>query len=115
MSEISKTAHKQIQMTEKLLAYCAKYIELSDLDGEQIVSTFKPIQLKRKDYLLTEGKVCDFIAFLNTGIIRHFHIKDGNEITCDITLPNNFITDCIFRTMLTHLTNQVLYPRQHTH
>jgi hypothetical protein len=37
--------------------------------------------------------VCDFVAFLNSGVIRHYHIKDGNEITCDITLSNNFITD----------------------
>jgi len=80
-------------MTENLLTYCSKYIELSDLDKKQIVSKFKPVQLKRKDYLLTEGKVCDFVAFLNAGIIRHFHIKDGNELTCDITLPNNCITD----------------------
>jgi CRP-like cAMP-binding protein len=36
---------------------------------------------------------CDFIAFLNSGVIRHYHIKEGNEITCDITLQHNFITD----------------------
>lgn len=80
-------------MTENLFIYCSKHIKLSDLDKELIISTFKPVQLKRKEYLLSEGKVCDFVAFLNKGIIRHFHIKDGNEITCDITLSNNFITD----------------------
>jgi hypothetical protein len=36
---------------------------------------------------------CDFVAFLNSGVIRHYHIKNGNEITCDITLQGNFITD----------------------
>lgn len=80
-------------MTENLLNYCSKYIQLSELDRELIVSNFKQLKLKRKDFLLKEGKVCDFVAFLSSGVIRHFHTKDGNEITCDITLHNNFITD----------------------
>lgn len=80
-------------MTDNLLKYCSKYIQLTELDKKDIELNFKPIKLKRKDFLLKEGKICDFVAFLNSGIIRHYHIKDGNEITCDITLYNNFITD----------------------
>ena len=37
--------------------------------------------------------MCDFIAFVNSGVIRHYHLKNGKEITCDITLKNSFITD----------------------
>jgi CRP-like cAMP-binding protein len=80
-------------MHENLLQYFSKFIQLTQLDKEGIEQNFKPIKLKRKDFLLKEGMVCDFIAFLNSGVIRHYHIKDGNEITCDITLHNNFITD----------------------
>ncbi len=80
-------------MTGNLLNYCSKYIQLTELDKEHIISKFKQHILKRKDFLLKEGKVCDFVAFLNSGVIRHFHTKDGSEITCDITLHNNFITD----------------------
>ena len=80
-------------MTENLLKYCSKYIQLTELDKEDIEFNFKPIKLKRKDFLLKEGVICDFVAFLNSGVIRHYHIKDGNEITCDITLHSNFITD----------------------
>ena len=80
-------------MHENLLQYVSKFIQLTALDKEAIELHFKPIALKRKDFLLKENKVCDFVAFLNSGVIRHYHIKDGNEITCDITLNNNFITD----------------------
>jgi CRP-like cAMP-binding protein len=80
-------------MIDNLLNYCSKFIQLTDLDKKDIELNFKPIQIKRKDFLLKEGMVCDFIAFLYSGVIRHYHIKDGNEITCDITLRNNFITD----------------------
>lgn len=80
-------------MIDNLLNYCSKFIQFTDSDKNAIVLNFKTIKLKRKDYLLREGKVCDFVAFLNSGVIRHYHIKDDNEITCDITLQNNFITD----------------------
>jgi len=41
------------------------------------------------------GDNCDFIGFLNKGCIRHFHDKDGEEITCDISVENTFITEFI--------------------
>lgn len=81
------------RMIDNLLNYCSNFIQLTELDKEAIELNFKPIKLKRKDFLLKEGMVCDFVVFLNSGVIRHYHIKDGNEITCDITLHNNFITD----------------------
>lgn len=80
-------------MIENLLNYSSKFIQLTEFDKEAIELNFKPIKLKRKDFLLKEGVVCDFVAYLNSGVIRHYHVKDGNEITCDITLSNNFITD----------------------
>ena len=80
-------------MIDNLLNYCSKFIHLTALDKEAMELNFRSIKIKRKDYLLKKGMVCDFVAFLNLGVIRHFHIKDGNEITCDITLHDNFITD----------------------
>ena len=80
-------------MHTEIIKYCSEFIDLNPSDKDLITVNFKPIQLKRKSFLLEEGNVCDFIAFVNSGIIRHFHIKDGKEITCDITLPFSFITD----------------------
>ena len=80
-------------MTDKLLDYCSKYIQLTESDIDAIKLYFKVIKLRRKDFLLREGKVCDFVAFVNSGVIRHYYLKDGNEITCDITLAQTFITD----------------------
>jgi CRP-like cAMP-binding protein len=80
-------------MYDNLLNYCSSFIALSAIDKEAIELTFKQITIKRNDFLLKEGKVCDFIAFVNSGVIRHYHLKDGKEITCDITLKNSFITD----------------------
>jgi len=80
-------------MYENLINYCSSFIALSTIDKEAIALNFKHTTIKRNDFLLKEGKVCDFIAYLNSGVIRHYHLKDGKEITCDVTLKNSFITD----------------------
>jgi len=49
--------------------------------------------LNKKDFILKNGEVCDFIGFLSKGCIRHFHLKDGDEITCDISFENSFFTE----------------------
>ncbi len=49
--------------------------------------------MKKKAFLLQDDKVCDFIAFISEGSIRHFHIKDGVEKTCDISFDNSWVTD----------------------
>ena len=80
-------------MYENLISYCSRFIPLSSTDKEAIEFNFNPVTIKRNDFLLKEGNVCDFIAFVNSGVIRHYHLKDGKEITCDISLKNSFITD----------------------
>jgi CRP-like cAMP-binding protein len=80
-------------MTDQLKKYCKRFVNLTDDELQFIDKYFEPKTLNRKDFLLREGKVCNFIAFICSGTIRHFHIKDGEEKTCDISFENTFITD----------------------
>ena len=52
-----------------------------------------PQTIERKKYLLEEGEICRFIAFIVKGSVMHFHIKYGEEKTCDISFENSFITE----------------------
>lgn len=63
--------------------------------------------LNKKEFLLNNLEVCDFIAFLSKGCIRHFHTKDGNEITCDISFENSFITE--FNSFNTGVKSQISF------
>ena len=54
---------------------------------------FEPFSIKKRAFLLEYGAVCDFIGFLSQGCMRHFHIKDGEEITCDISFEGTFVTE----------------------
>jgi CRP-like cAMP-binding protein len=80
-------------MHNQLKTYCQNVVPLSDAELGLIDVYFEMKILKKKAFLLQDNAVCNFIAFIAEGSIRHFHIKDGNEKTCDISFENNWVTD----------------------
>ncbi|PSL47351.1 CRP-like cAMP-binding protein [Chitinophaga niastensis] len=80
-------------MYEQLKIYCTHIVPLTDQELDLIETHFDPVTIKKKGFLLEEGKACPFIVFIAKGIIRHFHTKDGIEKTCDISFENSWVTD----------------------
>ncbi|MBK7223982.1 MAG: Crp/Fnr family transcriptional regulator [Saprospiraceae bacterium] len=80
-------------MYERLKLYCKTKVALTEKELKLIDSYFELIEIKKKDFLLQDGKICNFIGFIANGSIRHFHIKDGVEKTCDISFENSWVTD----------------------
>lgn len=55
--------------TEKIKSYIETIISLSDQEWE-ILSTHIEYKIVRKnEYLLNEGVICNFIAFINKGVL----------------------------------------------
>lgn len=80
-------------MFESLKSYCSKVVSLTPEELALIDKHFEELTIKKKEYLLEAGKSCHFIAFISSGSIRHFHIKNGVEKTCDISFENTWVTD----------------------
>jgi CRP-like cAMP-binding protein len=80
-------------MFDNLKIYCKTRVPLTDEELKLIDTYFEVKNLKKKDFLLQDGKICNFIGFIADGTIRHFHIKDGVEKTCDISFENSWVTD----------------------
>ena len=85
--------HIKTKMYIKLKEYCKQIVPLTEVELELIDKYFESISINKKDFLLTDGKICNFIAYISEGAIRHFHVKNGIEKTCDISFENNWITD----------------------
>ena len=84
---------KDPTMFERLKIYCKTRVPLTDEELKLIDTYFEVKQLKKKDFLLQDGKICNFIGFIAEGTVRHFHIKEGVEKTCDISFENSWVTD----------------------
>ena len=80
-------------MYENLKQYCQKLIPFSEKDLNLIDAYFEQKTLKKKEFLLQDNDVCNFIAFISEGSIRHFHVKNGDEKTCDISFSTMWVTD----------------------
>lgn len=80
-------------MLDKLKTYCKSIIYLTEEELKLLGTYFEVKKLRKKTFLLQDGNVCDFIGFIAEGTIRHFHIKDGVEKTCDISFENSWVTD----------------------
>ena len=80
-------------MFDKLKKYCKQTVPLTDAELNLIDEYFEKRSLKKKEFLLQDTIVCNFIGFIAYGSIRHFHIKNGVEKTCDISFENAWVTD----------------------
>jgi CRP-like cAMP-binding protein len=55
-------------------------IELTDEEKKLSRSFFVPKKLRKRQYLLQEGDVCKYIAFIEKGLLRSYTVDDkGNE------------------------------------
>ena len=66
-----------------------------DTDGlDEVLSYFKPIELKRNEYLLREGEICRSCCFIVQGGIQVFTIDaTGNETTRDFILEEQWLME----------------------
>ena len=76
-----------------LKTYCKTILPFTNEELQLVDIYFEIKNLKKKELLLKDGKICNFICFIAAGTIRHFHIKDGVEKTCDISFENSWVTD----------------------
>lgn len=80
-------------MTE-LEQHIKSYFEILELDElTKISSLFKLTTLKRGDYFLKTGKICNRFCFIQSGLLRVFALSDGKEITQWISTKGYFGTD----------------------
>jgi CRP-like cAMP-binding protein len=58
-----------------------QYVTLSNEDWLQIVQHLELKSIKKDTIILEEGKICRHLYFLESGLLRFFILKNGNEIT----------------------------------
>lgn len=78
-----------------------KAIVTLDAEQEEVLrSVFTYRKLKKKEFVLREGQVCDKVTFIHSGYVRLFYNIDGNENTIQFFFENTWYTD--FDSLLTN-------------
>ncbi|HVI47735.1 MAG TPA: Crp/Fnr family transcriptional regulator [Chitinophaga sp.] len=69
------------------------YGTLQEEDYEQLHQLLRPVHLSKQDYFIKEGQVCRQLAFIQSGILRSYYVKDnGEEMTDCIMFARQFVT-----------------------
>ena len=66
-------------MYEVLRSHIAKRIDLTEAEFKRCTSFFVPKKLRRKQFLLQEGEVARYNAFVEKGCLRAYSIDDEGE------------------------------------
>ena len=70
----------------------AKFVTFEESEWEILTQYLSFSTLKKKEHFVIEGKVCDYIAFIIQGAVRHYHVKDGQEITGYFCFENELLS-----------------------
>lgn len=81
-----------MQPFEKLLYSIEPIVSLNKDEITTLCSVLSLLSLKRDEYLLAGGQVCDFIGFVNTGVLIYFKTKEsGDEVTTDFAFEGDWV------------------------
>ena len=70
-----------IIMNTNLDKFITKYVNLSDVELDDITNKFKSKVVKKNNYLLKPGNTCKDLVFVQKGCLRLYYLKDDIEIS----------------------------------
>lgn len=81
-------------MHTAILNHINSYVNLDKQEEELLILTLQQLHLKKKEFVLREGKVCTGNYFISKGCLRMFFYNDkGMEQTIQFAIENWWISD----------------------
>lgn len=72
-----------------------QFVKFSQEDFNLFSKKLSVVHLEKNEIWEKEGRVGKYLGFINKGILRQYHLKDGNEYTEDFFSENDFVGNYI--------------------
>ena len=80
--------------TDLLKSQINSIVPLSIDEWSKLLPFIEYRTLKKNGYFLHEGKICESIAFVNSGVLIYFKfLENGREVTIDFAFKGGWVTD----------------------
>ena len=77
----------------KIKSHINAIVSLSDAELSLFCASLEVKMLNKNDLFLEEGQVCNYIGFVNQGVLIYFKSMDnGNELTTDFAFEGDWVT-----------------------
>lgn len=77
---------------EQLLQHLKNYHHLSEEAQQVLPDCFTKMVLPKNEFLITQGKICRHLYFLEQGCLRGFYNLEEKEVTHWFGFENDFVT-----------------------
>ena len=83
-------------MKDNLIRFIQQVLPMSPDRAEQVVAKFNPVKIKRGEFLLKAGAVCNASHFMGKGIARSYaYDLHRNEVTTAFYPANSYTSDLL--------------------
>ncbi len=80
-------------MKENIRNFFNNLVPLPVEEWQAMENYFSAVSFQKKDILLEEGEICDFIGFIESGVLRFYQLSDGNEKVTAFWFPGDFLSN----------------------
>jgi CRP-like cAMP-binding protein len=88
--------------TERIKKAVSSVVSFSDGEWQILMGFIEPKTLRKNNYFLTQGQICNSIAFINAGSMIYCKLLEtGKETTTDFAFTGDWVTDNRSRLNLT--------------
>ncbi|MPQ48951.1 cyclic nucleotide-binding domain-containing protein [Marinifilum sp. N1E240] len=85
---------------DKIRQHFEQLVPLSEEEWEDISKGFYRQECAKGELILSQGDECDFIAFIEIGLFRFYHVKDGSEKIITFWFSGDVFSE--YRSYITH-------------
>ena len=75
---------------EAIKQYFETFIKLSDEEWNDFQQCLSKAKIPNKTFILEEGQICDYVAFIHSGMFRFYHLKNGEEKITAFSFAGDF-------------------------
>ena len=66
---------------EQLFQYLNGYYPLTGDLKARLTELLRFKRIRKREFILEEGQICEKIYFIERGLLRCYHLKDGNQVS----------------------------------
>ena len=89
---------------EVIRRYFNQFLPLNDQEWSAFEKCLSKEEIKKKEFLLKEGQIGDFIAFVAEGSLRFYVLREGEEKVIAFFFAGSFVSN--YRSFLTNLPSE---------
>jgi CRP/FNR family transcriptional regulator, anaerobic regulatory protein len=89
---------------DTIRTYFNRFIKLSDTEWTDFEKCLSKEVVEQKSFILKEGELCNYLAFIENGMFKFYNMEDGEEKITSFFFSGDFVSN--YRSFLTGIPSK---------